>query len=49
VHVDALARESRMELGPLLDTLLSLEMRRLVRSVPGGQYVRIAPPGTPGC
>ena len=38
--VDALARDVGLPHGRLLDALLSLEMRRLVRAVPGGRYMR---------
>ena len=40
VDVDALAREAGMPTGMLLDALVSLAVRRLVRPVPGGRYVR---------
>jgi len=40
VAVDTLARESGVPLGTLLDALVSLEVRRLVRSLPGGRYMR---------
>ncbi len=43
VPVDALAAASRMEMGSLLDALLSLEMRRLITVLPGGRYVRRGP------
>ena len=43
VHVDSLAGSCGMAVGPLMDALLSLEMRRLVRAAPGGRYVRVRP------
>ncbi len=43
VPVDVLLGSSRMEMGALLDALLSLEMRRLITVLPGGRYVRRGP------
>lgn len=43
VPVDALAGASRMEMGSLLDALLSLEMRRLITVLPGARYLRRGP------
>lgn len=40
--VDVLARLAGVPIGALLDALVSLEVRRLVRSLPGGRYVRPA-------
>jgi DNA processing protein len=48
VAVDVLAGASEMEMGTLLNALLSLEMRRLVRSLPGGRYVRMGRGGSAG-
>jgi len=45
VPVDALAGASQMEMGSLLDALLSLEMRRLITVLPGGRYLRRGPGG----
>ena len=45
IHVDSLAQAAGLPTGALLDALLSLEMRRLVRPLPGGRYVRAAPGG----
>ncbi len=49
VPVDTLVEASKLELGAVLNALLSLEMRRLIRSVPGGRYIRLGPDrsGTP--
>jgi DNA processing protein len=44
VHVDDLARSVDMDLGSLLNALLSLEMRRLVQTAPGGRYLRVTAP-----
>lgn len=44
VHVDALARETRLPVGALLDALVALEVRRLIVACPGGRYLRAAPP-----
>lgn len=41
-HVDALARELRSGAGELLADLLDLELRRLVVSLPGGNFMRRA-------
>jgi DNA processing protein len=43
VHVDRLARETRIPVGALLDALVRLEVRRLIRACPGGRYLRRKP------
>ena len=43
VHVDRLARETRIPVGELLDALVRLEVRRLIRACPGGRYLRTGP------
>jgi DNA processing protein len=40
VHVDELARMSRLEMKHLMPLLTRLEMKDLVRSLPGGFYIR---------
>ena len=49
VHLDALVRRAGLTQAPLLNVLLSLELRRLIRSVPGGRFLRAAdlPGSTP--
>jgi predicted Rossmann fold nucleotide-binding protein DprA/Smf involved in DNA uptake len=44
VHVDRLAHETRIPVGSLLDALVRLEVRRLIRACPGGRYLRTPPP-----
>jgi DNA processing protein len=44
VHVDALARDTRLPVGALLDALVGLEVRGLIRACPGGSYLRSGPP-----
>jgi len=39
VDVDRLARMAGLAPGALLDALLSLEMRKLIRSLPGARYL----------
>lgn len=41
VHVDEILREAGIEPSRALATLTVLEMRRLVRRLPGGQYCRV--------
>jgi len=43
VHIDRLARETRLPVGALLDALVRLEVRRLIRACPGGHYLRSQP------
>jgi DNA processing protein len=40
VAVDELARDSGLPVGALLEALVALEVRRLVRPLPGGSYLR---------
>jgi DNA processing protein len=45
VGMDSLAGASDLPMSALLDTLLSLEMRHLIRTLPGGRYIRRGPGG----